>query len=62
MLKDAKKASISEKIWTCNRDTKQLYKLVTELTSSIKESPLPIGKSNNELGEEFADFILSKFQ
>ena len=35
---------------------------MSELTSSIKENPLPIGKSNNDLAEEFADFFLSKIQ
>ena len=60
MLKEAKKNTISEKISACNRDTKQLYKLVSELTSSVKENPLPIGKSNRELAEEFTDFFLSK--
>ena len=58
MLKSAKKTTISEKIHTCNRDRKQLNKLVIELTSSVKENPLPVG--NNELAEEFADFFMSK--
>ena len=62
MLKEAQKTTISEKIYVCNRDTKQLYKLVSELTSSVKENPLPIGKSNNELAKEFADYFLSKIQ
>ena len=62
MLKEVKRTTISEKICACNRDKKQLYTLVSELTSSIKENPLPIGKSNNDLAEEFADFILSKIQ
>ena len=62
MLKEAKKITISEKIYACNRDTRQLYKLVSELTSSVKENPLPTGKSNRELAEEFADFFLSKIQ
>ena len=43
-----------------NRDIKQLHKLVSDLTLSIKENPLPIGRSNNELAEEFAHFIRSK--
>ena len=58
MLKEAKKNTISEKTYACNRDTRQLYKLVSELTSSVKENPLPTGKSNRELAEEFADFFL----
>ena len=62
MLKEAKKTTISRKIYACNRDTKQLYKLVSELISSVKGNPLPIGKSNKELAEEFADFFLSQIQ
>ena len=62
MLKEAKKNTISEKIYACNRDTRKLYKLVSELTSSVKENPLPIGKSNKDLAEEFVDFFLSKIQ
>ena len=62
MFKEAKRTNISEKIYACNRDIKQLYKLVSELTSSIKENSLPIGKSNSDLAEEFADFLLPKIQ
>ena len=35
---------------------------MSELTSSIKENPLLIGKSNNIIAEEFADIFLSKIQ
>ena len=59
MLKEAKKNTISEKIYACNRDTRKLYKLVSELTSLVKENPLPLGKSNKDLAEEFVDFFLS---
>ena len=62
MLEEPKKTTFNEKIYVCNRDTKLLYKLVPELTSSVKENPLPIDKSNKELAEEFADFFLSKTQ
>ena len=62
VLKEGKKNTISEKIYACNRDMRQLHKLVSELTSSVKENPLPIGKSNKELAEEFVDFFLSKMQ
>ena len=42
MLKEVKKNTISENIYACNRDKIQLYKLVSELTSSVKENPLLI--------------------
>ena len=57
MLKEAKKNTISEKIYACNRDTRKLYKLVSELTSSVKENPLQLGKSNKDLAGEFVDFF-----
>ena len=53
---------ISEKIYACNRDTRKLYKLVSELTLSVKENPLPLGKSNKDLAEEFVNFFLLKIQ
>ena len=62
ILKEAKKNSISEKIDACNRNTKWLFKLVSELTSSVKDNPLPKGKSKKELAGEFVDFFLSKIQ
>ena len=62
MLKEAKRNTISEKIYACNRDTRKLYKLVSELTSSVKENPLPLGKSNKDLAEEFVEFFLLKIQ
>ena len=62
MLKEAKKNTISEKIYACNRDIRKLYKLVSELTSPIKENPLPLGKTNKYLAEEFVDFFLLKIQ
>ena len=60
MLKEAMKNTISEKIYACNRDTRKLYKLVSELTWSVKENPLPLGKSNKDLAEEFLDFFFFK--
>ena len=62
MLKEAKKNTVSEKVDACNRNTKWLFKLVSELTSSVKDNPLPNGKSNKELAEEFVDFFLKKIQ
>ena len=62
MLKEVKRNNSSQKIYACNIDTKQLYKLVSELTSSVKENPLPTGKYIKELAEEFVDFFLSKIQ
>ena len=62
MLKEAKNNTISEKIDAYNRNTKQLFKLVSELTSSVKDNPLQKDKSNKELAEEFVDFFLPKIQ
>ena len=62
MLKEAKKNTISEKIYACNKDTKQLCKLVSELTSSVKENLLPTGKSNKELAEKICRLLFVKNQ
>ena len=39
---------------------KQLYSIMSQITGSAKSNPLPEGKSNVELAEEFADFFLNK--
>ena len=45
-----------------NRDTKHLFRLVNEITSSTKDNPLPDGISNQELADQFADYFINKIQ
>lgn len=61
-LKETKKKVNSDLITNCKGDTKRLYQTFNKLTGVKKENPLPEGKSNDELAEEFADFFLSKIE
>ena len=62
MLLESKQVTISDKVNQCNRDTKQLFRLVNENTSSTKDNPLPDGISNQELAYQFADYFINKIQ
>ena len=62
MLLESKQIIISDKVSQCNRDTKQLFRLVTEITSSTKDNPLPDGISNQELGNQFGKYFIKKIQ
>ena len=61
-LYKAKKNSICEKIYDCGKNTKQLYRLVAELTGTTKSNPLPEAISDEQLASEFANFFLGKIQ
>ena len=37
---------------------RQLFRLVSEITSSTKDNPLPDGKSNRELADQFAEYFI----
>ena len=62
MLFESKKINIANKVNQCNRDTRQLFKLVSNITSSTKDNPLPDGKSNQELADQFAEYFIDKIQ
>ena len=62
MLLESKWINISDKVNQCNRDMRQLFRLVTEITSSAKDNPLPDGKSNQELADQFAEYFINKIQ
>ena len=58
-----KKKSIQQKIQDCHNDTKKLHKLVTHLTGTEPQNPLPNNSNNDEdLANSFADFFQSKFE
>ena len=62
ILLESKQTTIMNKVNQCNRDTKQLFRLVNEITSSTKDNPLPDGISNQELADQFADYFINKIQ
>ena len=43
-------------------DTKQLFNLINNITMSKTASPMPEGKMDAQLGEEFASFFLDKIE
>ena len=46
----------------CKGNTKKLYQTLNILTGVKVENPLPEGKQDHELAEEFAEFFLSKIE
>ena len=62
LLTQVKTTKINEKIDDCHKDTKKLYELVVYLTGTATENPLPPGKTDNQLVEDFAKFFMNKIQ
>ena len=46
----------------CGHDTKKLYNLVNNMTGRTKSNPMPPGRKDTELADEFADFFLDKIR
>ena len=59
-LRMAKTEIISNKVIECGRNTRKLYSLVNGLVWLTTYNPLPDNRTNNQLGEEFATFFMSK--
>ena len=60
MVAGAKIRAKSEKVLECGHDTKKFYNLVNNITGRVKSNPMPPGKTNGDLADEFADFFLNK--
>ena len=60
MVAGAKIQANSEKVLECGHDTKKLYNLVNNITGRVKSNPMPPGRTNGDLADEFADFFLNK--
>ena len=56
-----KKQTMSKKILENRKNTKQLFKIVSKVTNSNQQNPLPDGNPE-ELAEEFADYFLNKIK
>ena len=57
MLKNSKILVLNEKIRECGKDSKQLYKLVIELTGGTKENPFPDNTDGDCLANDFVEFF-----
>ena len=62
MLRRIRTDKITEKVIECAGNTKKLYSLVSYLTRSEIENPMPPGKTDGELAEEFAEYFMQKIK
>ena len=62
MLRRIRTDKITEKVTECAGSTKKLYSLVSYLTRSEIEKPMPPGKMDGKLAEEFAEYFMQKIK
>ena len=60
MLRRIRTDKITEKVTECAGNTKKLYSLVSYLTRLEIENPMPPGKTDGKLAEEFAEYFIAK--
>ena len=58
----SQKDAIKDMVKDFGRNSKKLYTLVTNLTGTFKENPLPEGLSNKEVAEQFTEFFITKIK
>ena len=49
-----------KKVSGCGKDTKKMYKLVSNITGVHKDNPLPDSESNQDFADKFADYFMEK--
>ena len=62
MLRKGKLESWQKKISECGNNAKKLYNLVTSITGSEKESPIPPSTLDQDLAEEFASYFIARIE
>ena len=62
MLRDAKTQIICEKVADCNRDVKKPYSLMSYLTGIKVDNAMPEHTDEDQLANEFADFLWEKLK
>ena len=62
MLSRIRTDKITEKVTECAADIKKLYSLVSYLTGLETENPMPPGKTDGKLAEEFAELFMQKIK
>ena len=60
LLRDVKTQTICNKVADCNQDAKKLYSLMSYLTGTKVDNPMPEHTDNEQLADEFADFFMGK--
>ena len=62
MLREIKKEKITAKVLKCDRESKELHDLVSNLTGTKVDNPLPEHNDSEQLANEFADFFMEKIR
>ena len=62
MLRDIKTQTICEKVADCNQDAKKLYSLISYLTDTKVDNPMPEHTDEEQLADKFADFFMGKIK
>ena len=62
MLRRARLNYYSEKITSCHRDPKNLFKIAKHLLEDPNECVLPVGKLSADLAQDFCDFFINKIE
>ena len=60
MLRDVKTQTICKKVADCNWDAKKLYSLMSYHTGTKIDNPMPEHTDEDQLADEFADFLWEK--
>ena len=43
-----------------SRDTKKLYKIINNITGTKEDNPMPVGDSDTEIAQSFAEYFVEK--
>ena len=62
MLRSAKSKFISEQVLKSSNCSKDLYKIVNNLTSFVPDNTMPHCDDDTELANKFADFFINKIK
>ena len=62
MLRDVKTQTICDKVADCNQDAKKLYSLMSYLTGTKVDNPMPEHADDEQLADEFVDFFKGKIK
>ena len=60
MLNYNKQASLATLVEMAEKDSKKLFRIVNSLLGRKEDNPMPLGKMDSKLAEEFATFFLEK--
>ena len=62
MLNYNKRASLASLVKSAERDSKKLFRIVNSLLGRKEDNPMPLGKTDSQLAEDFAIFFLNKIE